>query len=62
MRINGLDTHYMYRDVMDVMEQGGENFDLMMMPKIGSAADVYAVDMMVTKMRSGRGKKRSASR
>jgi citrate lyase beta subunit len=23
VRINGLDTHYMYRDVVDVMEQGG---------------------------------------
>src|SRR6185295_10687603 len=48
VRINGLDTHFMYRDVVDVIEQGGERLDLIMIPKVGTAADVYAVDMMVT--------------
>jgi malyl-CoA/(S)-citramalyl-CoA lyase len=38
----------MYRDVVDVMEQAGERLDLIMIPKIGTAADVYAVDMLVT--------------
>ena len=47
MRINGLDTHYMYRDVVDVLEQAGERLDLIMIPKVGTAADVYAVDMLV---------------
>ncbi len=50
VRINGLDTHYMYRDVVDVMEQGGQRLDLIMIPKVGTAADVYAVDMMVTQI------------
>ena len=27
MRINGLDTHYMYRDVVDLVEQAGKNLD-----------------------------------
>ena len=48
VRINGLDTHYMYRDVIDVIEQGGERLDLIMIPKVGTPADVYAVDMLVT--------------
>ncbi len=48
VRINGLDTHYMYRDVVDVVEQGGERLDLIMIPKVGTAADVYALDMLVT--------------
>src|SRR6185369_13030032 len=48
VRINGLDTHFMYRDVVDVMEQGGERLDLIMIPKVGTASDVYAVDMLVT--------------
>jgi len=48
VRINGLDTHYMYRDVVDVIEQGGDRLDLIMVPKVGTAADVYAVDMLVT--------------
>lgn len=47
VRINGLDTHYMYRDVVDIIERGGERLDLIMIPKVGTAADVYAVDMLV---------------
>src|SRR5680860_561288 len=38
IRINGLDTHYMYRDVVDVVEQAGERLDLIMIPKVGTAA------------------------
>jgi malyl-CoA/(S)-citramalyl-CoA lyase len=50
LRINGLDTHYMYRDVVDVLEQGGERLDLIMIPKAGTAADIYALDMLVTQI------------
>jgi malyl-CoA/(S)-citramalyl-CoA lyase len=50
IRINGLDTHYMYRDVVDIVEQAGERLDLIMIPKVGTAADVYAVDMLVTQI------------
>lgn len=55
VRINGLDTHYMYRDVVDVVEQAGERLDLIMIPKVGTAADVYAVDMMVTQIEDAKG-------
>ena len=55
VRINGLDTHYMYRDVVDVVEQAGERLDLIMIPKVGTAADVYAVDMMVTQIEDAMG-------
>jgi malyl-CoA/(S)-citramalyl-CoA lyase len=48
VRINGLDTHYMYRDVVDVIEQGGDRLDLIMIPKVGTPADIYALDMLVT--------------
>ncbi|MEJ6389731.1 HpcH/HpaI aldolase/citrate lyase family protein [Gymnodinialimonas ulvae] len=57
VRINGLDTHYMYRDVVDVVEQAGERLDLIMIPKVGTAADVYAVDMMVTQIEDAVGLK-----
>lgn len=50
VRINGLDTHYMYRDVVDVVEQAGKRLDLIMIPKVGTAADVYALDMLVTQI------------
>jgi len=58
VRINGLDTHYMYRDVVDVIEQGGERVDLIMIPKVGTAADVYAVDMLVTQCEAAVGRKK----
>ena len=58
VRINGLDTHYMYRDVVDVVEQAGERLDLIMVPKVGTAADVYAVDMMVTQIEAAKGYKK----
>ena len=55
VRINGLDTPYMYRDVVDVLEQAGDRLDLIMIPKVGTAADVYAVDMLVTQIEQAKG-------
>ncbi len=55
VRINGLDTHYMYRDVVDVMEQAGRRLDIIMIPKVGTASDVYAVDMLVTQIEQAKG-------
>ena len=49
VRINGLDTHYMYRDVIDVVENC-PRLDLLLIPKVGVPADVYAVDMLVTQI------------
>jgi len=54
VRINGLDTHYMYRDVVDVMEQAGDKLDLIMIPKAGTAGDIYAVDMLVTQIEAAK--------
>ncbi|MEM1276614.1 MAG: CoA ester lyase [Pseudomonadota bacterium] len=48
VRINGLDTPYWVRDVVDVMEQTKGRLDLIMIPKAGNAKDVYAVDAMVS--------------
>ena len=58
VRINGLDTHYMYRDLVEVIEKGGERLDLIMIPKAGCAADVYAVDMLVTQIEDAVGRKK----
>jgi len=58
VRINGLDTHYMYRDVVEVVEQAGAKLDLIMIPKIGTASDVYALDMLVTQIETAKGYKK----
>lgn len=50
LRINGLDTHWMYRDVIDVLEGAVDRLDLIMIPKAGTAADIYALDMLVTQI------------
>ena len=60
VRINGLDTQYMYRDVVDVMEQVGDKLDLIMIPKVGTASDVYMVDALVNQIEIAKGT-RSAS-
>jgi malyl-CoA/(S)-citramalyl-CoA lyase len=43
LRINGLDTHYCYRDLVDVVESAGHQIDQIMIPKVGSAGDVHLV-------------------
>ena len=55
VRINGLDTPYMYRDVVDVVEQAGQHLDLLMIPKAGTAADIYALDMLVSQIEQAKG-------
>jgi malyl-CoA/(S)-citramalyl-CoA lyase len=53
VRINGLDTHYMYRDVVDVVESC-PRLDMLLIPKVGVPQDVYAVDMMVTQIEAAK--------
>jgi malyl-CoA/(S)-citramalyl-CoA lyase len=48
VRINGLDTNFCYRDAIALVEKGGERLDAIMIPKVGCAADVYAIDMLIT--------------
>jgi len=55
VRINGLDTEYMYRDVVDIVESC-PRLDMLLIPKVGVPADVYALDMLVTQIE--RAKKR----
>ena len=50
VRINGMDTPYMYRDVIEIVEQAGDKLDLLMLPKVGLAEDVYAVDKLITQI------------
>ncbi len=61
VRINGLDTPYWYRDVVDLLEQGGGRIDQIMIPKVGCAADVYAVDALVTAIERACGRTKPAS-
>ncbi|HRO51000.1 MAG TPA: CoA ester lyase [Hyphomicrobium sp.] len=55
VRINGLDTHYMYRDVVDIVEQAGHKLDTILIPKVGVPADVYAVETIVSQIEVAKG-------
>ena len=56
VRINGLDTPYWYRDVVDLLERASNRLDQIMIPKVGCAADVYAVDALVTAIETAKGR------
>ncbi|HEY7840724.1 MAG TPA: CoA ester lyase [Gammaproteobacteria bacterium] len=55
VRINGLDTHYMYRDVVDIVEQAGTRLDTILIPKVGTPSDVYVVDCLLTQIEAAKG-------
>lgn len=57
IRINGLDTHYMYRDVVDIVETC-PRLDMILIPKVGVPQDVYALDMLVTQIEQATGRTR----
>lgn len=50
VRVNGIDTHYFYRDMVDVLEQAGHKLDTVLLPKAGVAADIYLADALITQI------------
>ena len=54
VRIYGIDTHYMYRDVVDVVEAAGHRLDTILIPKVGVPADVYLVDALLTQIETAK--------
>ena len=50
LRINGLDTHYCYRDIVDVVEQVGDRLDAIMIPKVSGPGDVHLVATLLTQI------------
>jgi malyl-CoA/(S)-citramalyl-CoA lyase len=50
VRINGLDTHYCYRDLVDVVEAGGEHIDTILIPKVSGPGDVHLVATLLTQI------------
>jgi malyl-CoA/(S)-citramalyl-CoA lyase len=55
LRINGLDTHYCYRDIVDVVEQAGDEIDTIMIPKASGAGDVHLVATLLTQIEDATG-------
>ena len=57
VRINGLDTQYMVRDVVDLIEQAGHKIDTILVPKVGVYSDVYMVEAMLNQLEMQQGLK-----
>jgi malyl-CoA/(S)-citramalyl-CoA lyase len=55
VRINGLDTHWCYRDVVDVVEARGEVLDTLLVPKVGSPSDVEFVATLLDQIEQRNG-------
>jgi malyl-CoA/(S)-citramalyl-CoA lyase len=55
VRVNGIDTHYFYRDLVDVVEQAGHRLDVILVPKVGVPADVYLTDALLTQIEQAKG-------
>ncbi|WP_172299057.1 L-malyl-CoA/beta-methylmalyl-CoA lyase [Pseudoruegeria sp. HB172150] len=58
VRINGLDTPYWYRDVVELLENASDRLDQIMIPKVGCASDLYAVDALVTAVERAKGRRK----
>jgi len=50
VRINNLETAYAYRDVIEVVEAAHARIDLLIVPKVKSARDVWWVDVLLTQI------------
>ena len=54
VRINSPDTHYMYRDLVEIVEEVGERLDTILLPKAGTASDVYMIDCLLTQIETNK--------
>ena len=57
-RMNGLDTPFAYRDLIEVVEAAGDRVDIIMMPKAHLPEDVRFVCMLLTQIELAKGFKR----
>jgi citrate lyase subunit beta / citryl-CoA lyase len=49
-RVNGVDTPWCYRDLVDVLEAAGARVDAVVVPKVRNPADVHFVDRLITQI------------
>ncbi|MDU8927809.1 CoA ester lyase [Alisedimentitalea sp. MJ-SS2] len=61
VRINGLDTEYWYKDVVDLLENASDRLDQIMIPMVGCKEDIYAVDALVTAIEKAKGRTKPIS-
>ena len=50
IRMNGIDTHWAYGDIIEVLTGARENLDVVIVPKVTAARDVWWVDTLLTQV------------
>ena len=50
VRINDLETEYAYQDIISIAEEAGEYLDIIFIPKVKSAKDVWWLDVLLTQI------------
>src|SRR5919205_1316507 len=55
VRVNGVDTPWCYRDVVEVVEAVGDRLDSLILPKAERAADIEFIDRLVWQIETSRG-------
>ncbi len=51
-RMNGLDTHFAYRDLVEIVEAAGDCIDLVVVPKVNRPEDIYVVETLLGQIES----------
>ena len=49
-RANALDTPYLYRDLIEVVEQAGDSLDAVMIPKVNRPEDLHVVSTLLSQL------------
>ena len=62
VRVNAWDTEWTYGDVIEVVGNAGERLDEIMLPKVQSAAEIVALDLLLTQVEKNGGAARRAHR
>jgi malyl-CoA/(S)-citramalyl-CoA lyase len=57
IRINGLDTYWAYRDLVEIVEAAGDKLDTILIPKVGAASDVLFVATLLSQIEAYKGLK-----
>jgi citrate lyase subunit beta/citryl-CoA lyase len=50
VRINDLETEFAYQDIISIVEDAGDHFDIIIIPKVKSARDIWWVDVLLTQI------------
>ncbi len=54
-RINGLDTPFAYRDIVEVVEAAGQYIDSLVVPKVNTGCDIYMVARLLDQIEAYKG-------